>query len=269
MGASNESGVFLWSKYRSWRAVVLRLLNDLIDKSVFAELRRNPPRYFVEDNLGWLDVAIERARGIMRPDIKTRLSERLPDRYQFIRAFHGCRTDSIKPYLERGLRPSDPSALGRLALEIFTDREQVEAAIQDLSRDDFSGSYSDYNKGKVFFCLQMEELVEQCGHYLLYGSEYLLAIANRLGRPESLRNRGRATVIECNVPIEDIGSEDVRCLAGEVLREIFERYCDRTYRPETLSFGFAITTPLQPNNIVAIHHPTRIPNPINYNMRED
>lgn len=269
METGKPRGVFIWNSYRSWRPVVLHLLADLIDRSVFDELKRNPPRYFVDDNLSWLDAAIERARGIMQTDIKTILSERIPARYQFIRAFHGCRTNSVQPYLENGLLPSDPSALDRIALEIFSDRARVEAAMQDVARPDSGGSYSDYNKGKVFFCLQMEELVEQCGHYLLYGSEYLLCIANRVGQPEALRKRGRATVIECNVPVAEIEADDMRCLSGEILREIFERYCDRTYQPEILNFGFAITTALQPSNIVSFHYPTKIPNPHNYHMRED
>jgi hypothetical protein len=268
-GRLSQFMVFSWRNYRSWRGEALRLLADLIDQSVFAELRRNPPRHFVEDNLGWLDRAIEMAKGIMQPDVHNVLSERLARHYAFIQAFHGCRTDSTRPYSERGLMPSDPHALNRIALEIFSDKACVEAAIQELGREDFDFSYSNYNRGKVFFCLQMEELVEYCGHYLLYGSEYLLAIANRVGQPEVLRSRGRATVVECKVPISNVDAEDIRCLAGDVLREIFERYCVRAYRPEVLEFGFAISEPLQPENIVAFHHPTGIRNPHNFNARED
>jgi hypothetical protein len=264
MGSAKQNGVFIWNKYKSWRGTILRLLDDLIDESVFAELKRNPPRYFVGDNLGWLDGAIERAKGIIQPDIRTTLSERLSHHYQFIRAFHGCRTDSIRPYREHGVRPSDPSALYQIALSLFSDKGRIDAAMKDIGV-----WYPDYNRGKAFFCLQMEELVEQCGHYLLYGSEYLLCIANRVGEPEVLRRRGRATAIECNVPIGDVSPDDIRELAGDILREIFERYCDRTYQAEILSFGFAITTILAPKNIVGFHFPTGIPNPHNYQMRED
>src|SRR5579883_3594465 len=170
MGTQKERGVFIWNNYRSWNRVVLRLLADLIDESVFAELKRNPPRHFVEDNLSWLDTAIESAKEVITPDIKSTLSARFRTRYRFIRAFHGCRTDSIQPYLRHGLLPSDPLALNVIAQEIFADKAQVEAAIQDVAKQDLGVSYPDYNKGKIFFCLQMEELVEQCGHYLLYGS---------------------------------------------------------------------------------------------------
>lgn len=241
----------------------------MIDQSVFAELKSNRPKYFVSDDLSWLDKAITQAKGIIEPDICRTLMERLPGRYKFVRAFHGCRAVSNQSYLEHGVLPSDPDVLNRIAYEIFFDKKRVEAAIQRLAQKDVKTSYKDHNRGKVFFCLQKEELVEDCGHYLLYGSEYLLCIANGVGEPEALRKRGRATVIECNVPTNNMPVDYLRCLAGEILREIFEKYCDRTYRAEILSFGFPITIKVPPENIVEFHHPTSIRNPHNYDSRED
>ncbi len=269
MKGSTQQMAFIWSKYKSWRGIVLRLLADLIDENVFAELKRHPPCYFVSDDLTWLDEAIQRAKGIFQPEICGTLLERLPRRYQFIRAFHGCRTDSQQSYLEQGLLPSDPCDLNRIAFEVFSNKQRVEAAIQDLVEKSLGSSYPDHNKGKVFFCLQMEHLVEDCGHYLLYGSEYLLCIANRVGEPGALRRRGRATAIECNVPIKDIPVGYLRCLAGQILREIFEKHCDRTYRTGILNFGFHITTTLEPKSIVGVHYPRPIRNPHNFSRRED
>ena len=268
-GRSNQRGVFVWNNYKSWRGVVLRLLADLIDKSVFAELKRHRPEYIVSDDLSWLDEVITQIKGNFEPEICATLLERLPTRYSFIRAFHGCRTDSNHSYLKHGVLRSDPSALNGTAFEIFSNRERVETAIRDLAEKDIRTSYEDHNRGKVFFCLQKEHLIEDCGHYLLYGSEYLLCIANRVGEPEVLRKRGRATVIECNVPIGDIPQVYLGCLAGQILREIFEKYCDRTYRSGILIFGFPIATHLAPENIVAFHNPTSIPNPHNYRLCEN
>lgn len=262
--------MFAWDDYKSWRRIVLDLLSDLIDASVFSEMKAHPPEWIVGDNLDWLDEAIAAAKGgIPSPNVWSTLNERFPSRFRFVRAFHGCRTESIEPYREQGILPSDPSTLDHIAYQIFSKREAVAAAIEDLTDKDPHGSYGDHNRGKVFFCLQMAYLVEECGHYLLYGSEYLLCIANRIGEPRKLRERGKATVIECNVPVGDIPGEYLRCLTGEIMREIFEKYCHRNERPRTLNFGFPIRVPLNPSNIVTFHFPTRIPNPHNGNLRED
>jgi hypothetical protein len=259
----------VWEDYKRWRRTILSLLSDLIDREVMEWVRANPPRCFGDDNLSWIDDAISAAKRVARPDIGSTLASRLKERYGFVRAFHGCRPEINASYTEHGLLPCNPAQLAQTALRLFSNRDRVQSAIDDLSKPDGQDSYQDYNRGKVFFCLEMEHLVEDCGHYMLYGSEYLLAVANRVGEPEVLRRRGRATVIECDVPIPDIPMEDVRGLAGEILREIFERFCDRSYKPETLGFAFHISVRLAPENIVGFHFPTKILNPHNFPMRED
>lgn len=269
MTVSATTGVFIWENYQSWRPIILRLLGDLIDEKVFNELANNPPRYFVSDKLDWLNEAITRAKGTVEPDICTTLLQRLPRHFGFLRAYHGCRTESSQTYLMQGVLPSDPSALNGIARDIFSNKERVEDAIRDLAKEEYGSSYREHNADKVFFCLQMGHLIEDCGHYLLYGSEYLQAIANTIGEADTLRRRGKATIIECHVPMKDIPPEYLYCLAGEILREIFEEYCNEGYEPEILHFGFPIVTKLEAKNIVCVHHPTGIPNPHRFRIRED
>ncbi len=51
-------------------------------------------------------------------------------------------------------------------------------------------------------------LLEECGHYLIQGSEYLMALAAHLGRSPSgedyhfrLRNYGIPTILEVDIPV--------------------------------------------------------------------
>jgi hypothetical protein len=261
--------VLVWEEFESWKPVILRLLSDSIGENVFAELKSNPPRYFVSDKLKWLDDAICKVKGIAESDICTTLLQRLPGGFGFVRAFHGCRALSVHSYWKKGILPSNPNSLNRIARRIFSNKERVEDVIKNLATEEYGSSYRNHNEGKVFFCLQMEHLIEECGHYLLYGSEYLLSIANHIHEPEVLRRRGRATVIESNVPTKDIPPDFLYCLAGEILREIFERQSNDTYESEVLDFGFPIVAALSPENIVRLHHPTGIPNPHRYHIRED
>lgn len=259
--------VFVWTDYQQWRKVILHLLNDFVDKAVLKEVRKNPPRHFASDNLEWLDRAIRKIKGIPFSNIHTALIEQFPTRYQFVRAFHGCRPVSIESYKEHGIMVSNPAVLNDLAFQIFQNAERIESAIKDLKTN--SPSYPDHNQGKVFFCLTLEEFIEDCGHYLLYGSEYLGAIGFRIGQAETLRRRGRATVVECNIPMTDISGEYIKCLMGEILRVILRKYCLRFPGPNHVDFGFHISRNLDPQNIVGFHFPTGIRNSHNYSFRED
>lgn len=263
----NKRRVFVWKEYRRWRKVALDILKDHLNAEVFAELRRNPPRYLVSDNLAWLDNTVAKVKGY-HPDTKALLAEGLNAHYGFLRAYHGCRPVALAPYYEKGLLPSSPAELQTIARSIFSNSESIEKAIVELATDD-RYSYEEHNSGKIFFCLTPEELTEDCGHYLLSGSEYLQAVAVRVNQRHVLRTRGKATLLECDIPMEDIGDEWILCLAGEILQQIGEGILRRPLGSAGSSFGFWTKVPLLPQNIVGVTHPTGIPNPHNYQIRED
>jgi hypothetical protein len=250
--------VFVWKEYRRWRKVALDILKDHVDADVFAELRRN---------LAWLDNTVAKVKGY-HPNTKALLAEGLRTRYGFLRAYHGCRPVSLAPYYEKGLLPSSPAELQIIARSIFSNSEGIEKAIVDLANDD-RYSYEEHNSGKIFFCLTPEELTEDCGHYLLSGSEYLQAVAVRVNQQHVLRSRGKATLLECDIPMENIGDEWTLCLAGEILQQIGEGFLRQPLGSAGSSFGFWTAVPLLPENIVGVTHPTGIPNPHNYQIRED
>jgi len=260
--------VFAWVEYQRWRPVVMQLLKDIFDRTVLDYLKDNPPRYFVADDLSWLDDAIAAAKNIPEANAHQILTHRLPTAFSYVRAFHGCRPESLESYRSHGVRPCDPSQLNEEAFRIFSDRLRIEKAINAWATEGLM-SYPEHNRGKVFFCLNKEELVERCGHYLLYGSEYLLSLAGAVGGHQCLRNRGRATIIECNVPTTWLDEDYLQCLTGEMLREVCERFCLSKRSKGIGSFGFPIKRALPPELIVGFSHPTGIPNPRNRGIRED
>ncbi|MCE0483308.1 MAG: hypothetical protein LV479_03610 [Methylacidiphilales bacterium] len=260
--------VFIWNEYPKWRRVARRILKEHLDDKVISRLREIPPEYVVSDDLSWLDDAVAEVKGF-RPDTKAQLASGLKQHYQYLRAYHGCRPVSLDSYRQLGVRPCNPSELQAIARQIFKNKEGVEEAILHLASSSRFLSYEEHNSGKVFFCLTRRELVEFCGHYLLHGSEYLQAIACRINESHVLRERGKATVIECDIPIGDMDTRTISELAGVMLERI--GYGLLRWPPETISsnFGLSITVPLAAKNIVAVEHPTGIPNPHNYNIRED
>jgi len=72
---------------------------------------------------------------------------------------------------------------------------------------------ADIREGRVYFCLDERALIDDAGHYLIYGSEYLCSIAACLCRiitardgwaqdyRDVLKRRGTPTVFVCDVPV--------------------------------------------------------------------
>lgn len=129
-----QKHVFVWTNYRQWRKVVLRLLNDLLDKGVLEELRKNPPAYIVADKLEWLDKAIKKVKMLPNSDICTIFLERFQNHYHFVRGFHGCRAESSESYQQNGIRPSNPSSLNEIARQIFQRKMQLNLRLKTWIR---------------------------------------------------------------------------------------------------------------------------------------
>lgn len=248
-----QNNVFVWNDYQCWRNDVLCLLNDFVDESVLDELKRNPPEYIVADKLDWLDGAIRKAKGLSHSDISTVFSQRFQVHYKFVRGFHGCRAESEESYRIHGICLSNLATLNEIARIRFQQKNSVEDAIKSM---DEKGARKG-REGLVCYCIQPELLVERWGDPLLYGSEYLLCIATGIGEEEILRRHGRAMIIECNVPTIEIPVGYLKCLLGQILREIGERVC---FQPteKIINFGFEVPRKLEPHNIVGFHFPTKI-----------
>ena len=263
--------VFRWSDEHEWDVTLRSLMRPLLDGQVIQEFLNQPPEMIVSDDLSWLEKVIKRAYGKKCGNVRELLACQLSAHYDSVVAFHGCRPVSIESYQTQGILPSNSEQLRNIARELFGQSAMVTSAIDHLAQSDSgsSFSYEEHNTGRCYFVLSYEHLVNSCGHYLLYGSEYLLCIANSIGKAHILRNRGRATVIECQIPSSALPSWFFKELAGSLLERMFSRLLEPSCEPDELNFGFAIKNKTPPEGIIRFHFPTRIPNPHNRMMLED
>jgi len=255
---------FRWSERKLWHRDVLALASDLITKSVIREFRSNPPECVASDDLEWLNRVVEEMTG-QDVSMKEIIMARMQKHYGHIIGFHGCRPASLDSYKIEGMRLGNPAEIQEQARQIFGPSAALEAAFEDLRT---GIAYEDSSRGKLYFVLEIEELVEFCGHYLLYGSEYLGCVAERIGKRHLLRAVGKATIIECKIPSDFLAPVYWECLAGAVIADIFETLLDPSYQGDS-NFGFPIDSPLPPEAIVKFHFPKNIPNPMNLMRPED
>jgi len=264
----NKRTTLIWTDYLSWEREVRELLLDYVDDRVVAYFRKHPPEYVVSDNTSWLDRIIREVNGC-NVDVKYELAWLLADHFEVFRAFHGCSPSDTSSYYKQGIRRLNPQEYNQIAKEHFLSGKFPElqesdllAAIEDLKTDN--------REGLVFFEAHEQMLVQCCGHYMLYGSEYLLGLAatlSRRDRPDyrrSLKGKGTPTVFVCDVPLKFICFDTILELSGCLIEVLFEKFLDSDYKhPQPGNcFGFPIRYDLPPEFIVGHYHPEYVHDPI-------
>lgn len=251
--------------YPSWREALWTLLGEVLDDRVKREFKRRPPKYVVSDDLSWLDTIINRVTG-EETDIKAFTAARLLERFDFIRACHATRTADVSAYYRHGLLPLDPSLVHARAAEIFLagDFPELNAAHLDAAITDVG---SDLRAGRVWFEANERDLVEHCGHYLLYGGEYLIALAAHLPRGrdyrQALKAFGRPTMFVCDIPLDMMGWPTLMEFAGCALESLFENLLDADYAPDLhRGAGFCVHRALGPEYIVGHYHLAKVRDPL-------
>jgi len=108
------------------------------------------------------------------------------------------------------------------------------------------GELSSYDK-VVWFTISQKELIDYCGHYLIYGSEFVMGIASDLRSHHLLKLHGIPTVFCCDIPIEKFDEK--------TLNEI-----ERNFIEKDFSGGFSILGKVSPREIDKHFHPEAIKN---------
>ena len=177
---SQKNKIFIWKEPDDWYSVINGLLHDFIPHHIKSAIEANPEGYFYS-TIEWQNgVPVRRDDGQEVKDLIT-LWDRFENTYSYIRMFHACRPDNIGAYLEKGFVPPDEKTITQKAMELFLSpkfpqvkSEQIDETMKDLRRE--------RRENKLYFCLDDADLILHAGHYLKYGSEYLLAIAKELSR---------------------------------------------------------------------------------------
>lgn len=164
--------------------------------------------------------------------------------YTHIRAYHACRPLSIQEYLDKGIVPYTKST----AIKDIIDRlgakryeEQIKENFNEMWVD------SEVSQRKVWLALNKDTLLEDAGHYLIYGSEFLNTLTNQIGRRELLKDVGIPTIFYCDIPIEDISKDWL----DDVERAINEHEDDIS----------VYVSQVKAENIIGLEHPKQIENP--------
>ena len=102
MTSSENSHVFIWKDFKAWKLILEDIFGDILTPALEAKVveSRKAVQYFN----GW---AYKDLVGRSTEDMITvqKINE-FRQQYSHIRVYHGCRTDDMSCYYEKGLLPS-------------------------------------------------------------------------------------------------------------------------------------------------------------------
>lgn len=173
----------------------------------------------------------------------------LKNEYTHIRGYHRCRPLNIDNYYDNGIVPINKEQALIQALYLLRD-EWVD---QDEIIKVFISHWSNLEEvhKHVWLTLTRKELIDSCGHYLIYGSEFICGMAAELGCQRNLRKKGTPTIFHCDVPIEKIPSDYLEDINKQV------------QIGDGDNCGFKAIGMISKNDIIKCEHPSKILDPLN------
>lgn len=249
----------VWKNSDTWVPRLSRWIRPYLNRCGIRALQKNGPLDLHDDDSEWLRI-VESVLDCDADELVECLSEALGGAH--IRMYHGCRTEDATPYLVNGILLNDPEQLAeRLrslvatvpGLEIY--REKIEQDIRDFDA-------KERDSGTVYLALDDRSLIHECGHYLLYGSEWIQCI---LGFPAhaALRSWGAPTIIQADVPAGELHPSALRELAENLVHEWTRTKVNRPKTVQRVSFGVPLHKPVPPQWIAGHEHPGKVRCPFN------
>lgn len=187
------------------------------------------------------------------PKLKT-YGEQLRNSYSSICCYHGARPANVQAYYESGLRLTNSSGLVSYAKAVFSDpifpaitENEILQAIEELGCGD---------SGKLFLTLDDRNLLENAGHYLIYGSEFVMSIAGHLTGhhhvdcQQLLKAIGKPTVFELNIPTKWVSASELSQLARSIGIEE-----PNAGEPGVIDFTLVLRRSLPASCVVGHYHP--------------
>lgn len=121
------------------------------------------------------------------------------DDYTHIRAYHACRIENIEAYKKNGIVPFTEQSAIKDAVKKLSDERLSEDEVRKQAKETWKKC--NIYTHKVWLDLEQSELLGEDCHYLIYGSEFLNAVAAQLWCRDKLKAIGKPAIVVCDVPL--------------------------------------------------------------------
>jgi len=204
---------------------------------------------FSKENLTWKQIHFVK-KHVQRANFVSWLKQN----YDFLLCYHGCRPDDIGSSYKDGFLPSDFTR----TISRFEQLLKSISYTQPYNIQQVLDSYDGQTNKYVYFILDKEDFIDFAPHYIIYGSELLLSLAQHVASyiKGYLKERGTPTIFHCHIPLADI----MDCELVYLYDQIISSKGSLTDRRDQIfsNYTIIVANQISPACIASHEHPTVI-----------
>lgn len=246
-------------KILNWRDHYQRInaINSILGSKVLENISRSQIEYCSYDDLDWLDNYFD--FGVLKKSFL--------ERFESIKCFHACSPTNIESYLNDGFTGGNHERSITVFNDIFSDvpKSYREKAIAEKSKT------REHEILQTHFLCDWKLLVERDGNFLIYGSEFLSALATNLSVQrvsnedfkQRLKGIGIPTIIEVTIDFSLLEGSKIDWLINYSLADWVNYHLfNEDFVPSEVSI---IINQKLPASVIVNHwHPEKIHDSYNY-----
>ncbi|MBB4303776.1 hypothetical protein GGD81_002828 [Rhodobium orientis] len=247
-----------WKRPNTWVPLLSRWIRPHLNERGIRYLQRFGYQEICWDDSEWLGIT----QSVLNKDIEFVVQDFAEAVHaSTIRTFHGCRPVAPRTYHEDGIMMNNPRALEEQARRLVYDDETLTSLRPSIEKEIIEYIFRDQDQGNVFVVLDDRFMISSAGHYLIYGSEWLVGLLGPRAH-STLRNRGYPTIFVVDLPLNLINFEVVKHLFEALLQEWTRIKVNRpSWIPEK-NFSFCLHQDIPSSMIVTHYHPKLICDPL-------
>lgn len=255
-----KENIFNWKIFNSWEKEFGRFLNTLLPSKFIS----NTKIKFDEIHFDWagpFEKYIHDENDNCFYDIE--FKDYFVNTYTHILTYHGCRPTDIQNYYNNGFLILNTSTQNENFSKIFYNEKFKEISLEDIEYA-INAVKKEGRENQLFWGIDDRILVERAGHYLIYGSEYIMCLAanlsERLKRDyrHHLRNYGIPTIFKVKLPISIIDENDLIHLFPYLYRLWVYNKLKNKITSYGLNYSFFLKKNIPPECIITHYHPDKI-----------
>ena len=207
-------------------------------------------------------IEIEDIYEISSEDIFYDIKRYLNENDCYVLLYHATATNNIKPFLEKGLCKLNSSEKNKYARELFNQEEFPELTdevFEKALKEHMEYLGMELREHRISFMTNKKHLLENETHYLVYGSEYIFILSQRLGYTYKsvLREKLKPTLLTCKVPFNQLNYD----FQEMTIKNVIIKYVENLIYPNEIYENDAeiyIHSNLDAKHIIKYEHPENV-----------
>ncbi|MBN2591156.1 MAG: hypothetical protein JXA96_14915 [Sedimentisphaerales bacterium] len=260
---TDSKNIFIWKNFTEWKPVLEKMFPDILTDEFIDKIKQNKNLIKYHDD----PIFDELANKEMDSIVTYKKIVEFRRHYSHIRMYHGCRPVDVQRYYREGIKPCEE--MGNIQIDRFREiflSDDFPELTEEMLQESIKIINNPPPDTGVHFIIDDNCMIERCGHYLIYGSEYLQGLVNNLPVKDKekyrsvLRGIGKPTFLEVNLPNTNDFVEDIRIF--KILDRMLRLWVYNIAHNGTTSgdfyYGTVIMKELQPEYICSDYHPKKI-----------